>query len=333
LKLTKAVIHTLVIFVVLSLVIQPISSTNAQVTDERKKAEEITKKIQAEFDKLKSTLKITKNAWKDAKDTTDDAKDAFEQNKSDENLAAIKQAKIAENAAYQIYQKALKDVQAFKPDITPDVIEKAQKSTDEPSVDPKSEERKKAEEITKKIQADLDQEKVKFANARETWRDAKDVTDSAQAAFEQNPTDANLTALNQAKQAETTALQNYKKVLADVQAFKPDITPDVIEKAQKSTDEPSVDPKSEERKKAEEITKKIQAQLNKVKSDLKSATQTWDTSKIVKDLAKQAYIQNPTDANLSLLNLAKQDEAIALFFYHKALNDVQFYKAKIDDFI
>ena len=229
-KLTKAVIHTLVIFVVLSLVIQPISSTNAQVSDERKKAEDVSKKIQVELDKAKSTLKITKNAWKIAKNVTDDAKDAFKQ----------------------------------------------------------------------------------------------------------NPTESNLFALNQAKQAEAKAYQNYKNVLVKVQAFKPDITPDVIEKAEKSTDDSTVDSKSDERKKAEgetiKITNKIQIQLDTAKSTLQSAALTLDNSKINKEIARQNFIQNPTEDNLSELNQAKQDEAFALFFYHKALNDVKFYKAKLVDF-
>ena len=333
-KLTKAVIHTLVIFVVLSLVIQPISSTNAQVSDERKKAEATSKKIQAELDKAKSTLKITKNAWKVAKNATDDAKDAFNQNKSDKNLDAIKQAKIAENAAYQIYQKALKDVQNFT--IKLEKSKSVDKATKDDSASAENENRIKSKEITKKIQEDLDKEKVKLANAKQAWIDAKDAKDDAIDAFKQNPTESNLFALNQAKQAEAKAYQNYKNVLVKVQAFKPDITPDIIEKAEKSTDDSTVDSKSDERKKAEnetiKITNKIQIQLDTAKSTLQSAALTLDNSKINKEIARQNFIQNPTEDNLSDLNQAKQDEAFALFFYHKALNDVKFYKAKLVDF-
>jgi len=335
LKLTKAVIHTLVIFVVLSLVIQPISSTNAQITDERKKAEDTSKKIQAELDKAKSTLKITKNAWKIAKNTTDDAKDAFSQNKSDENLAAIKQAKIAENAAYQIYQKTLKDVLNFTIKLeNSKSTDKATKNDAFPSTP--NENRIKSKETTKKIQEDLDKEKVKLANAKQAWIDAKIVTDNAEDTFKQNPTESNLFALNQAKQAEAKAYQNYKDVLVKVQAFKPDITPDVIEKAEKSIEQSEGDSKSVERKKAEDktikITQQIQVQLNTAQSTLQSATLTLDNSKINKEVARQNFIQNPTEDNLSELNQAKQDEAFALFFYHKALNDVKFYKAKLVDF-
>ncbi len=333
-KLTKAIIHTLVIFVVLSLVIQPISSTNAQVTDERKKAEDTSKKIQAELDKAKSTLKITKNAWKVAKNATDDAKDAFNQNKSDKNLDAIKQAKIAENAAYQIYQKALKDVQNFT--IKLENSKSIDRATKDDSASAENENRIKSKEITKKIQEDLDKEKVKLANAKQAWIDAKDATNDAKDAFKQNPTESNLFALNQAKLAEAKAYQNYKDVLVKVQAFKPDITPDVIEKAEKSTEQSKADSKSEERKKAEnetiKITQKIQAQLDTAKSTLQSAALTLDNSKINKEVARQNFIQNPTEDNLSDLNQAKQDEAFALFFYHKALNDVKFYKAKLVDF-
>jgi len=335
LKLTKAVIHTLVIFVVLSLVIQPISSTNAQVSDERKKAEDISKKIQAELDKAKSTLKITKNAWKIAKNVTDDAKDAFKQNKSAKNLDAIKQAKIAENAAYQIYQKALKDVLNFTIKLeNSKSTDKATKNDAFPSAP--NENRIKSKEITKKIQEDLDKEKVKLANAKQAWIDAKNATDNVEDAFKQNPTESNLFALNQAKQAEAKAYQNYKNVLVKVQAFKPDITPDVIEKAEKSTDDSTVDSKSDERKKAEDetikITNKIQIQLNMAESTLKNSIQTWNSTKVTKDFARQIYYQNPTVENLETLNQAKQDEAFALFFYHKALNDVKFYKAKLVDF-
>ena len=333
-KLTKAVIHTLVIFVVLSLVIQPISSTNAQVSDERKKAEDTSKKIQAELDKAKSTLKITKNAWKVAKNATDDAKDAFNQNKSDKNLDDIKQAKIAENTAYQIYQKALKDVQNFT--IKLEKSKSVDKATKDDSASAENENRIKSKEITKKIQEDLDKEKVKLANAKQAWIDAKDAKDDAKDTFKQNPTESNLFALNQAKQAEAKAYQNYKNVLVKVQAFKPDITPDVIEKAEKSTDDSTVDSKSDERKKAEnetiKITNKIQIQLDTAKSTLQSAALTLDNSKINKEIARQNFIQNPTEDNLSELNQAKQDEAFALFFYHKALNDVKFYKAKLVDF-
>ena len=336
-KLTKAVIHTLVIFVVLSLVIQPISSTNAQVSDERKKAEDTSKKIQAELDKAKSTLKITKNAWKIAKNVTDDAKDAFNQNKSDKNLDAIKQAKIAENAAYQIYQKALKSVQNFTIKLeNSKSVDKATKNVKNDSASAENENRIKSKEITKKIQEDLDKEKVKLVNAKQAWIDAKDAKDDAIDAFKQNPTESNLFALNQAKQAEAKAYQNYKDVLVKVQAFKPDITPDVIEKAEKSTDDSTVDSKSDERKKAEnetiKITNKIQIQLDTAKSTLQSAALTLDNSKINKEIARQNFIQNPTEDNLSELNQAKQDEAFALFFYHKALNDVKFYKAKLVDF-
>ncbi len=333
-KLTKTVIHTLVIFVVLSLVIQPISSTNAQVTDERKKAEDASKKIQIELDKAKSTLKITKNAWKDAKNATDDAKDAFNQNKSDKNLDAIKQAKIAENTAYQIYQKALKDVQNFT--IKLENSKSIDKATKDDSASAENENRIKSKEITKKIQEDLDKEKVKLANAKQAWIDAKDVTDDAKDTFIQNSTEDNLSILNQAKQDEAKAYQNYKNVLVKVQAFKPDITPDVIEKAEKSTEQSKADSKSEERKKAEDvtikITQKIQAQLDTAKSTLQSTALTLDNSKINKEVARQNFIQNPTEDNLSDLNQAKQDEAFALFFYHKALNDVKFYKAKLVDF-
>jgi len=335
LKLTKAVIHTLVIFVVLSLVIQPISSTNAQVSDERKKAEDTSKKIQAELDKAKSTLKITKNAWKIAKNVTDDAKDAFSQNKSAKNLDAIKQAKISENTAYQIYQKALKDVLNFTIKLeNSKSTDKATKNDAFPSAP--NENRIKSKEITKKIQADLDIEKVKLANAKQAWIDAKIVTDNAEDTFKQIPTESNLFALNQAKQAEAKAYQNYKNVLVKVQAFKPDITPDVIEKAEKSTDDSTVDSKSDERKKAEDetikITNKIQIQLNMAESTLKNSIQTWNSTKVTKDFARQIYYQNPTVENLETLNQAKQDEAFALFFYHKALNDVKFYKAKLVDF-
>jgi len=337
LKLTKAVIHTLVIFVVLSLVIQPISSTNAQVSDERKKAEDTSKKIQAELDKAKSTLKITKNAWKIAKNVTDDAKDAFNQNKSDKNLDAIKQAKIAENVAYQIYQKALKDVQNFTIKLeNSKSVDKATKDVKNDSASAENENRIKSKEITKKIQEDLDKEKVKLANAKQAWIDAKDAKDDAIDAFKQNPTESNLFDLNQAKQAEAKAYQNYKNVLVKVQAFKPDITPDVIEKAEKSTDDSTVDSKSDERKKAEDetikITNKIQIQLNMAESTLKNSIQTWNSTKVTKDFARQIYYQNPTVENLETLNQAKQDEAFALFFYHKALNDVKFYKAKLVDF-
>ncbi len=317
-KLTKAVIHTLVIFVVLSLVIQPISSTNAQVTDERKKAEDTSKKIQAELDKAKSTLKITKNAWTIAKNTTDDAKDAFSQNKSDKNLDAIKQAKISENAAYQIYQKALKNVQNFT--IKLENSKSIDKATKEDSASAENENRIKSKEITKKIQADLDIEKVKLANAKQAWIDAKIVTDNAEDTFKQNPTESILFALNQAKQAKAKAYQNYKDVLVKVQAFKPDITPDVIEKAEKSTEQG--DSKSVERKNAEDktikITQQIQVQLNTAQSTLQSAALTLDNSKINKEIARQNFIQNPTEDNLSELNQAKQDEAIALFFYQAA---------------
>jgi len=334
LKLTKAVIHTLVIFVVLSLVIQPISWTNAQVTDERKKAEDTSKKIQAELDKAKSTLKITKNAWKVTKNATDDAKDAFKQNKSDKNLDAIKQAKIAENAAYQIYQKALKNVQNFT--IKLDNSKSVDKATKEDSASAENENRIKSKEITKKIQEDLDKEKVKLANAKQAWIDTKDATDDAKDAFIQNSTENNLSVLNQTKQDEAKAYQNYKNVLVKVQAFKPDITPDIIEKAEKSTEQSKADSKSEERKKAEDltikITQKIQAQLDTAKSTLQSTALTLDNSKINKEVARQNFIQNPTENNLSILNQAKQDEAFALFFYHKALNDVKFYKAKLVDF-
>lgn len=334
-KLTKVVIHTLVIFVVLSLVIQPISSTNAQVSDERKKAEDTSKKIQAELDKAKSTLKITKNAWKIAKNVTDDAKDAFKQNKSAKNLDAIKQAKISENTAYQIYQKALKDVLNFTIKLeNSKSTDKATKNDAFPSAP--NENRIKSKEITKKIQEDLDKEKVKLANAKQAWIDAKNATDNVEDAFKQNPTESNLFALNQAKQAEAKAYQNYKNVLVKVQAFKPDITPDVIEKAEKSTDDSTVDSKSDERKKTEDetikITNKIQIQLNMAESTFKNAKQTWNSTKVTKDFARQIYYQNPTVENLETLNQAKQDEAFALFFYHKALNDVKFYKAKLVDF-
>jgi len=337
LKLTKTVIHTLVIFVVLSLVIQPISSTNAQVSDERKKAEDTSKKIQAELDKAKSTLKITKNAWKVAKNATDDAKDAFNQNKSDKNLDAIKQAKIAENVAYQIYQKALKDVQNFTIKLqNSKSVDKATKDVKNDSASAENENRIKSKEITKKIQGDLDKEKVKLANAKQAWIDAKNATDNVEDVFKQNPTESNLFALNQEKQAEAKAYQNYKNVLVKVQAFKPDITPDVIEKAEKSTDDSTVDSKSDERKKTEDetikITNKIQIQLNMAESTLKNSIQTWNSTKVTKDLARQSYYQNPTVENLETLNQAKQDEAFALFFYHKALNDVKFYKAKLVDF-
>jgi len=252
LKLTKAVIHTLVIFVVLSLVIQPISLTNAQVSDERKKAEDTSKKIQVELDKAKSTLKITKNAWKIAKNTTDDAKDAFSQNKSDKNLEAIKQAKISENTAYQIYQKALKDVLNFTIKLeNSKSVDKATKDVKNDSASAENENRIKSKETTKKIQVDVDKEKVKLANAKQAWIDAKNATDNVEDAFKQNPTESNLFALNQAKQSEAKAYQNYKNVLVKVQAFKPDITPDVIEKAEKSTDDSTVDSKSDERKKKE----------------------------------------------------------------------------------
>ena len=334
-KLTKAVIHTLIIFVVFSLVIQPISSINAQDSDERKKTEEVSKKIQIELDNLKSTLKITKKTWKDAKDATDDAKDAFDQNKTDENLATIKQAKIAQDSAYQIYQKTLKDVQNFTIKLDKSKsIEKAKAGND--SASPENENRVKSKEITKKIQADLDIEKGKLAKAKQAWIDSKDATNDAEDAFKQDSTENNLFTLNQAKKAEATAYQNYKNVQVKVKAFKPDITPDVNEKEEKSTEQSKEDSKSEERKKAEDetikITQQIQAKLNTAQSTLQSAKLTWDNSKLTKDVAKQNFIQNPTEDNLSVLNQAKQDEAIALFYYHKAINDVKFYKAKLIDF-
>ena len=67
-------------------------------------------------------------------------------------------------------------------------------------------------------------------------------------------------------------------------------------------------------------------------STLKNSIQTWNSTKVAKDFARQIYYQNPTVENLETLNQAKQDEAFALFFYHKALNDVKFYKAKLVDF-
>ena len=329
-------IHTIVIFVIISLFIQTISSTYAEDT-EREKTEAISKKIQAEFDKAKSTLKITKNVWKDAKDATDDAKDAFEQNKSDQNLAAIKQSKIAENAAYQIYQKALKDVQNFTIKLeNSKSVDKATKDVKNDSASAENENRIKSKEITKKIQEELDKEKLILFNAKKAWKDAKNETDIAKTTYQQNSTNTNLTAFNQAKQIEAKALQVYKSSLEKVQGFKPDITPDVVEKSQQSTDDSTVDSKSEVRKKAEaktlEITNKIKIQLNIAESTFKNAKQTWDSTKVTKDLARQIYYQNPTDENLETLNQAKQDEAVALFFYHKALNDVKFYKAKLVDF-
>ena len=329
-------IHTLAIFVIISLFSQTISSTYADNT-QREKIEAASKQIQAELDQLKSTMKITKVAWKSAKVVTDNAKDAFKQNKSDENLDAIKQAKIAEDTAYQIYQQAIKNVQNFKIKFEKNKsIEKATKDVKNDPLNAKNENRIESKEITKKIQADLDKEKIKLANAKQAWLDSQVVTDDADDEFKQDPTEKKLFALNQAKKAEANAYKNYKNVLVKVQAFKPDITPDVIEKAKKSIEQSEVDSKSEERKKAEaetiKITQKIQVQLNTAKSTLQSATLTLDNSKITKDVARQNFIQNPTEDNLSVLNQAKQDEAIALFFYHKALNDVKFYKAKLVDF-
>jgi len=322
--------YVMAIFVTIGLLGQLASLTPVEASDARTNAEEITKKIKAELDKAKSELKTVKKTWKDTKKATDTAKDTFDQNKTKENLAAIKQAKQTQAIAYKTYLDAIEKVRNFEIqlDNSLDSIEKAVKTNDV-SVFSESEERKKSKELTKKIQEDFDKEKSKLTSAKKVWKDAKITTDSAQSAFEQNANSANLDTLNQAKQDEETALKNYKKILAEVQSFKPDITPDVIEKAKKSSDDSSVKSKSEERKNNEEFSKKIQAQFDQAKANLAAATKTWDDSKDAKDLAKQTYIQNPTDENLTALNQAKQDEANALFFYHKALIDVQFSKTKI----
>jgi hypothetical protein len=326
----KIITYVMVIFVIFALLGQLVTFTPVEANDARTNAEELSKKIQAELDNAKSELKTVKNAWRDAKKATDTAKDKFNQNKTEENLAAISLAKQNEASAYKTYQTVLEKVKNFEIQLDNSLnsIEKAIKNNAD-SVSVESEERKQSKEITKKIQEELEKEKSKLENAKKVWKDAKIATDLAQLVFEQNANIENLDALNQAKQDEETALINYKKILADVQDFKPDITPDVIEKAKKTTDDTSVKSKSGQREKNEEFSKKIQAQLDQTKSNLSAATKTWNDSKDAKDLAKQSYIQNPTDENLAALNQAKQDEAIALFFYHKALLDLQFFELKI----
>ena len=283
---------------------------------DREKMEEVTKKIQAQLDQLKSNMNNDKIAWNATKTSTDNARNVYQQNPTPENLNLLNNAKEQEAKSYQKYLNSLKLVREFKPDLEQKVIEKAEKNDDV----------SKSSIILEKISVEADKVANDLVKALDKWGDSKKKAREAKLLYLRDSTQANLNLMNQAMQQEKTdelsylkALNATKKISANPQATQ------LISNKQLS------DSISDKRIGSDSQSDKIQQEYNALRKNLNDIDNTWTLSKKSTDDAKAAYQQNPTQKSLNLLNDAKQKEAENYQNYLKTLKEVREFKPDLDE--
>ena len=190
-------------------------------SEARKKAEELTKQIEAEKASILLALHNAKTTWDNTRLATKTAKENFKNDPSDANRNSLALAQSTEFTAKKAYQKLLSDSKNFKAKLSkaPDT-EKATKNASGDTKKEKSEKRKKLAEASSKINTLIQNARENIVTTKSLWKSAEQATDQAKKTYKNDPTSANKDAIVSAKLAEDTARQNYKNAISDFKNLK-----------------------------------------------------------------------------------------------------------------
>ena len=210
---SKHLIYSVASFASIILLVQIIPVANAAGSQTRKDLEDEKKKTDEELSKLKSSLNVARQALKDAKEATDIARENYYKDTSDESLLKIWQdAREKEAQARFDYNKTLEAVRDFKPKKET----KAEIEVDKVETDFVDEKQLQDPKIPAPQKKPLTLAKEKLRDALNAWKETTKNVVVAAKAWKNDPTDDNMSTLQQALQVAEDAIKKIADAKDDV---------------------------------------------------------------------------------------------------------------------